>query len=317
MKRSPGSGPAGFVLVVVLWVLAALTLVTLGVSHRAFLERRAAMYAADHVRAMMLARGAVNRGMVELQNKWIHDLTSGTPNMTSLGQSWAQPLNLLAEGSYFELPAEEYSRDRVEYRIRDAESLINLNTAPEDLLENMAGVGSRAARQIVHRRTGTTRPGEEPAPFQEIEEVRYLDGIRDDDWFGEDGEAGLKDLLTTRGDGRINVNTASRDVLLSLPGLGKDAVAQLLAIRAGADGELGTRDDQGFDTVTSIIERGGLRGTDVDAIQRFCKYTSNIFMVQGVATLRAGKVRATVTAVALVNPEYVVIMSWREEPLGT
>ena len=60
---------SGFVLVSVLWVLAILTVITLSFGQRVLIERRLAAYALDHTKALYMARGAVTRGIVELQHR--------------------------------------------------------------------------------------------------------------------------------------------------------------------------------------------------------------------------------------------------------
>ncbi|MDP7638547.1 MAG: hypothetical protein QGG73_02365, partial [Candidatus Hydrogenedentes bacterium] len=52
-------GRRGFVLVSVLWILAILTVVSLGFANRASLERKVAWYALDQAQAQNMARGAV------------------------------------------------------------------------------------------------------------------------------------------------------------------------------------------------------------------------------------------------------------------
>src|SRR5690554_4196961 len=94
--RSRRQAQQGFVLVVVLWVLAMLTVVTLSFGHRTMLERRAATYTMDHVQAKMLARGAVQRGIVEIRNKAFEEFSRDeewTP-LTHYGQKWARSMNL-------------------------------------------------------------------------------------------------------------------------------------------------------------------------------------------------------------------------------
>lgn len=309
-------GSKGFVLVVVLWVLASLTLVTLGFAHRALLDRRAAAYSVDHVRAMMMARGAVNRGMIELQNKWLKDLVAETPQITHLGQPWARPTNLLKEAGYFSLPPEESQSDIAEFRIVDVESRININAAPEDLLSHIELLSRRTVRNIVKRRTDKGEHDEPPVPFQAVEELRYLEGVEDEDWFGRKGEPGLKDIFTTYGDGKINVNTASKLVLLSLPDVDESTVESILAFRAGADGKIGTGDDRGFKDLGDLVEKARPADNARNSIAQFCKFTSGMFAIQGVATLRAGKVRASVTAVAVANGDNYKVFNWREEALG-
>ncbi|MBI2431508.1 MAG: general secretion pathway protein GspK [Candidatus Hydrogenedentes bacterium] len=305
----------GFVLVIVLWVLAALTVLTIGFSRRASLEMRASAYGLDHAQAMMMARGAVNRGIVELQNKSLKDMLSETDQMTYLGQPWAQPTNLLAEGTYFDVPPGEFANDVVQFKIVDAESLINVNRAPEALLEEVEGIGRRIARKIVTRRE-EGEDGEGPSAFQAIEEIRFLEGFDDDDWFGTEKEPGLKDILTTHGDGHINVNTASKAVLNCIPELDDGAIAQILAYRAGGDGKPGTPDDQGFRSIEEVGSVAGVRGDGMQALQQFCTVDSGVFMIQGIATRRGGKIRASVTAVAVAGSSVARLLSWREDALG-
>ena len=50
----------GFVLVSVLWILAILTVISLGFARRAMLERRMAWYALDREQAQQMARAAAN-----------------------------------------------------------------------------------------------------------------------------------------------------------------------------------------------------------------------------------------------------------------
>ena len=53
----------------VLWVLAILTVVTLGFGRRVMLERRASAYSMDYAQAKQMARGAIEVGRVKLANQ--------------------------------------------------------------------------------------------------------------------------------------------------------------------------------------------------------------------------------------------------------
>ena len=55
--------------------------------------------------------------------------------------------------------------------------------------------------------------------------------------------SGIAPLLTVYGDGRLNVNTASREVLMTLPGILEEQVERLLEGRLGIDGIPGTELD--------------------------------------------------------------------------
>ena len=127
MLRNQKNG--GFALITVLWVTAMLTVLVLGFGRRAALERRAAWYALDHEQAMMMARGAVDRGIVELQNRaaLLLFLPEEHRGGTHVGEHWAQSNNLYFE-NYFE-QSEIFIDDEVAYVIVDEDRFININNS--------------------------------------------------------------------------------------------------------------------------------------------------------------------------------------------
>ena len=70
---------------------------------------------------------------------------------------------------------------------------------------------------------------------------------------------GIAPLLTVYGDNKIQVNAATRDVLLSLSGIREDQIDRLLDGRTGTDGELGTEDD-GYQSPADAVLAAGLAG---------------------------------------------------------
>jgi type II secretory pathway component PulK len=66
--------------------------------------------------------------------------------------------------------------------------------------------------------------------------------------------AGLAPLLTVWGDGRVNVNAASREVLLTILTVDEAVADDIIAQRAGADGIPDTLDD-GFTSVNDVLSR--------------------------------------------------------------
>jgi len=304
----------GFVLVCVLWVLAILTVITLGFGRRAMLDRRAAAYALDHTKAMYMARGAVARGVVELRNKAIMDALSQIEGRTSFRQPWAQPVNLLEKEDYFdEANKEEFKDDICEYRIRDECGLISINRAPDEILEEIDALNRTTIRKINARRLGDRHARQAPQPFQTIEELRYLEGIDEDDWFGTDRAPGLRDLLTCWGDGLININTASAAVLECIPEVRKRTIDALIDYRMGPDGELCTSDDADFKTLDDVRVELGLGADSLQELRQYCKVSSGLFTITGTATRRQGKVRATCVATVAISGPKAGIIKWREE----
>lgn len=69
--------------------------------------------------------------------------------------------------------------------------------------------------------------------------------------------SGIAGLLSVFGDQSVNLNSASREVLMSLSGIREEQVDQIIEGRAGTDGELGTEDD-GYQTVQQGLAAGSL-----------------------------------------------------------
>lgn len=307
----------GFVLISVLWITAMLTVITLGFGRRAALDRRAAAYALDQEEAMMMARGAVDRGIVEMYNRGLMfmllppELQGGT----HMAESWARPKNLFEEG-YFE-ESEQYENDEVIYVITDEERYININTSPQEILEEIESMSRTIVRRVMARRKEEVHEKEGVTLFQAIEEIRYLRGVDDDDWFGERDKAGLKNLLTVWGDGKININTASEDVLSCIPKVKKRDIAAILEYRNGPDGVSYTSDDLGFMNMEDLAEKTGVTVDPTGPLNTYCTCTSIFFRITGVATRRQGRIRAVCSAVVSLSESAAPILDWQEKTLGS
>jgi type II secretory pathway component PulK len=303
----------GFVLVCVLWILAILTVITIGFGRRAMLDARAAAFTLDHTQAMFMARGAVTRGMVELRNKAVIETLYQRMGRTSFTQRWANTLDMLAEDAYYAKPDEDSEKEICRYVIRDEQSLICINNAPEEILDRIEGLSKAAIRKIISRRTGGDDDREPPRPFQTIEEVRELEGIKMKNWYGTEDQAGLRDLLTCWGDSHININTALPDALKCIPDLHDDVIDAIIQYRMGPDGQLGTADDLDFAAIGQIAEKTGVAGESLGPLQQYCTVDSQFFTITGIATRRQGKVTATCCATVLIQGSEAMIIKWREE----
>lgn len=318
----------GFVLVSVLWVVALLTVITLSYHHRARLEVQSARYSLDARQAMLAARAAVERGILELRNKTVVDAlaapTGGGASlaMTHLGQPWARVHDLYEEGGLFPRP-EGFENDSVTFTIIDLDRYVDLNHAPMPVIEGLPGISRPVARRLQFQRSGTDASGADtaggPGIFRDVAELRFVDGLDDDAWFGDASTPGLRSLLTTFGDGRINLNTAPPEVLRHLPRLGDGVAEDILAIRNGEDGLPGTSDDRGFSDWESFASTAQLSGDALISLKQLCKFDSNYFKITGVATRRSGRIRSACAAVVRLpaGSNVATLISWTEESLGS
>ena len=124
---------------------------------------------------------------------------------------------------------------------------------------------------------------------------------------------GIAHLLTTFGDGKVNVNTASRDVLLTLTVNDKMmddwVVDDLLKYRLGDDGLPNTKDD-GFDSVEEAISKSGMDPAFADKIS-----VSDRQYVRVVSLGEDHGVQSGVWAVFEVGDKKVTPVYWREEQM--
>ena len=126
----------------------------------------------------------------------------------------------------------------------------------------------------------------------------------------------LKNYITIYGSGRVNVNTASRNVLVAL-GLNDDIAEKIVAFRRGLDGVAGTPDDNIFLAAQDIVPRLSqfYRFNDFEIAQmtavteRFLVANSRYLMVKSTARLVASK---NVAEIVSVIDRKGKVLSWRE-----
>lgn len=313
----------GFVLVTVLWLLVILSVITMGFSHRAMMERRMAWYGMDQAQAQAMARGAVNRALLELSNKDRFASYLGQEQYDGRDQRWARPTNLLNEAGYFSINDEEnFAEDICRYTITDCESRITLNDAPRDLLENMDVFYFKAIDAIMARRVRGDG-SEQLHRFVSVDEVLTIEeanGTDEEMWFGTAEILGLRSLLTIwgiGGDGLINVNTASREVLAMIPELDGNLLDDIVAFRAGSDEVLGTNDDRSFRDLRNMWRDLGVSAEALAPILEYCKTNSQWFKITTHATRRRGKISAYCTVIVEMQGGDAIIKDWKEGIIGS
>jgi type II secretory pathway component PulK len=115
------------------------------------------------------------------------------------------------------------------------------------------------------------------------------------------------------GDGRIDVNWASRDVLLALPGMTNEMVERFIQIRQGPDQIDGTEDDVQFKSLADFLSAIGLNPQNpqqVQALQSLITTNSLVYRVVSVGT--AGKATRTVQMVFRRMGLSPQLLTWKE-----
>ena len=118
--------------------------------------------------------------------------------------------------------------------------------------------------------------------------------------------AGIEDMLTTYGDGKINVQSAPYDVLRTLPDVDDILARAILEEREALDDE-GEPDP--FRSVEDLFSRvDGLSQAVADRV------TVNSSIYRITATGRSGDVERQISCIAYADGEALRILQWREDP---
>ncbi|MCX5686338.1 MAG: type II secretion system protein GspK [Candidatus Omnitrophica bacterium] len=123
------------------------------------------------------------------------------------------------------------------YRIIGEENKININKAPQEVLARLPGMDKGLAEHITLSKL---------RPFYVKEEALLVEGISEEKYLG------FKDFVTVYGEGKVNVNIASHEVLKAL-GMSDGLISQIDEFLLGPDGKAGTKDDEAFKSADVIL----------------------------------------------------------------
>ncbi len=145
-------------------------------------------------------------------------------------------------------------------------------------------------------------------PLDSVEELLLVKNWGEDILYGADGGDdgdvifGIADLLTVWGDGKVNLNTASTDVLLSYAEYEDWELESVLEARWGEDGEEGTLDD-------------GIKNlADVGADPAKFKLQSNFVKVTSVGDAFGNQYQ--IECIVLLQGNTSTIAYWQEGPVN-
>lgn len=228
----------GFALIAALWLVVAISAVSLQLSLSARQRRLGAANTLEYLRA----RGAADAGVEHARERLEQLLRTGTASGTRIrvttepSDPWNRPGILFPDTVRLALS---------QYRVvlRDVGTALNLNRASEDEIRNLLaalrmdiGDADRLAQAIAdwrdpddeHRGRGAERDFYEESsspvlprngPFQELGELRFVRGV--DQGLYET----IRPYFTLLGTGRVNLNAAEPEVILALEGMSNEAVA--------------------------------------------------------------------------------------------
>jgi DNA uptake protein ComE-like DNA-binding protein len=269
-------------------MLAALgVLVILGLLASVFLAHM-------HMETAYAARDAYNLKAhylaVAAAEDVIARLRSDSPEVDAYSDAWwpgsSSEMIPLGDGGYTLTVSDESAR-------------INVLSASPEALNAVLGSNKEALAAIMNFRSS--------AKLFAVEDLGAA-GI------GADALTRAIALCTVLGDGRVNINTASADVIQALPGMDANAAQTLVEFRRGADGQEGTHDDFVFAFPDDLAKVPGLTPLRVAPSLPLVKVNSNFFRVEAVGSVHIGpRVVSSKRVVAVLerkDGQNVDIISW-------
>lgn len=246
MRKIKSQGRSrGSVLLLTVWTLSILSLLAVGASYYVWIEAKLTSIELDRIKEERLVQAAA-----ELARQF---LPTDLEKAVTLKDSWARADDfqkiVLDEGV-------------VSLVIEDESGRVNLNSVQASALQSLLeDDDSDGAQAIVAWRQDTSdsaqkqsidnfyasRPVPYPckhAPFESVSELRLVAGMTPERY------RKLSRWVTVFPQ-RININTASREVLSAI-GLGASLADKIIAYRRGPDGIEGTQDDGIFSNVAEI-----------------------------------------------------------------
>lgn len=295
------TGATGSVLIFTLWVLVCLTVISLGYAYRVRLETKATAYTVANIRSFYRAETALYEKAIEL----IQYRKEGEVDL---------PDENGGEGKREE--EGEGEEDAVRCEVIPEEGKVNVNLAPQQLIRNLKALRGGLAREIISKRLGKDLKArtDDDTVFRLPEELLGLKEMKPEMWYGEEeGETGIRDLLTVYGDGRIDLNSAPAEVIEAIPDLDRRLVERVVALRAGPDGTIGTEDDGKWESFEKMRASLKVSAEKISSLTRYCKLGSDYHTIRVAASKGGSRATARIAAVLRISGDSFDVVSWRED----
>lgn len=339
MSRPAARPPAreGAALIVALWVLLLLTLIIATFTYDMRIESEVTVYARNRYKAQYLAQAGMEWARAMLAKKVtapaegealnVEDGDDEQMVIAALNISKGVPVSglrkELGEG-FFEISLlpEEGRRNVNKLDDRDWEEILDQANVPEeDWPELIDCFNDWVDEGDEHRLNGAESDDSfykdrgyecKNAPLDTVDELLLIKGFTEDIVYGRPARSkdekpllGIAQWLTTYGEGKVNVNTANREVLLTVPDLDESVADEILELRPGLDGEANTLDDG----VKDLGQIPGLRAGVSDRLT-----TDGRTYLRVISIGEVNQVRAGVWAVLQMGDNGKAIpVYWREE----
>lgn len=335
------SNREGAALVVAMWMILILGILIGGLAYEMRIEASLTSYSRKRLKAQYAARGGVEYAKFLLTQSFSGNAEEQSDEDKEARRILAKNLSrgigvsshTVAFGestANIDILPEAGRRNVNKLEDADWEEILDQTGVPEEMWADLIDCFMDwVDADELHRLNGAEKDdsfyqqaGYEPknAALDTVDELLLIKGFTPEIVYGghPDGDltaspyAGIAHLLTTWGDGKVNINTASREVLLTLTTssgqlMDEWVVDDILTARLGEDGEANTEDD-GFKSIGEAISEAGLDASLSDKIS-----VSDRQYVRVISIGENNGVKSGVWAVFEVAPENIRPLYWREE----
>ena len=333
----------GSILILVLFVSTVLGLVGVSFAYRAGLKSRTVYHRAVSARLRAQARSAVAIAMANLE--------ANTNGFDHLAERWAaEPV--LSSGEWLPEWSEDSGIEGpgywASYMVIDEERKLNLLYASGEALTSL-GMSAEQIESLfdwmdsdkIARAGGAeddyylSLPSPYVAknePLDFLDELLLVRGFGLADYYGrfswrgqrvvpaadEIGESaqnayGWVDLLTVIGDGRININTAPKPVLETLP-LSDGAAEQIVSFRTYDENSSGELEEHAFRSAEDIEQLQGLEPMDWQVLGRVAQFRSAHFRIFVQAVHAATGLTHSLEVLVRATVGRIEVLQWKSGP---
>lgn len=242
----------GIALLVTLWLLVILTVMVLSFSLLVRTESHATLAFKEGVENKFLAEAGIQRGIAEiiyrnahrnqnivLEGKEIFSV-DGTPYTGRVGDGWYR-IRITGESGKIDLNALTDATGIVLNNLlvgmgvakAEADIIVDaiLDWKDADDLHRLHGAESEYYQSLPNPYRAKN------APFDTVEELSLVRGVTPEILYGSGKQKGLIDHVTVHsGQDRLNINHASRELIMAIPGMTEDIAAEIVNARQAAQG---------------------------------------------------------------------------------
>lgn len=343
----------GFILILTLWVLIIVLLIGLSFARRVQIQTKITKYHIDSMDARGYIIAIFNQICSEIVQDTDNEYDAYSEPWGREHSLWKDGLIIDSDGKPLnpqQIQAKGWVVDeegKININTMDKSFILGVLSSKEFKFENINDV----AEQIENWRLGVGKgfyiqdkgfSGGKGKPYSTVNEILWFPGITNKEMFGEDVNAnsrldpneddgdksypsddgdgtlsrGLIDYFTIYSDGKININTAPKAVLLTLPMMTEMKVDELIRQRAGPDDIEGTDDDLPFTKTEELMDLHSI--SDVPEVEYnqmlpYITVQSNVFTIIAECTNEKTNLTKRITAVVKREKENLKCLSWKEE----